>query len=100
MIIMVLLHFLIRKDQAMLLSPGNDLFYETALGSYGTRAMSLEFLVAVEQLQLVTAFMLKASMLIMYAQMTNLSRLQLVVKTTTIYVAVGFIVIEVLWLGI
>jgi hypothetical protein len=99
-IIMVLLHFLIRKDQAMLLSPGNDLVYETALGSYGTRAMSLEFLVAVEQLQLVTAFMLKASMLIMYAQMTNLSRLQLVVKTTTIYVAVGFIIIEVLWLGI
>jgi hypothetical protein len=100
MIIMVLLHFLIRKDQVMLLSPENDLVYEMALGSYGTRAMSLEFLVAVEQLQLVTAFMLKASVLIMYARMTNLSRLKLVVKTTAICVAVGFIIIEVLWLGV
>lgn len=64
------------------------------------RVFGSKMVLVVEQMQLLTIWTMKACLLIMYNRLTMSLRQNLAVKIVAGYVAVGFIVMEILYLGV
>ncbi|KAK0704891.1 hypothetical protein B0H67DRAFT_613428 [Lasiosphaeris hirsuta] len=63
-------------------------------------AWGSKMLVALEEFMLCTLWLVKACLLLLYARMTSGLRESLAVKITGVYCAIGFIVAQVLYLGV
>ncbi|KAH7120859.1 hypothetical protein B0J11DRAFT_507906 [Dendryphion nanum] len=79
-----------------LLAPGEDITKWSA-ANFEERVYGSKLTISLEQMHILTIWLLKACLLIMYTRMTHLLQLQIVVKLVAVYVAVGFVVMEVLW---
>jgi len=65
-----------------------------------TREYGSKMVLVVEQMQCITIWLVKACLLLMYSHLTmNLSQ-RVAVKVVAVYAAVGFVVMEILYLGV
>lgn len=82
-----------------LIPPGDDVSKysdaEIKMRIYGSKLV-----LVVEQMQLLTIWLVKACLLIMYNRMTMVLPQHKIVIATSIYVAVAFVVMEILYLGV
>ncbi|KAF3769354.1 hypothetical protein M406DRAFT_249523 [Cryphonectria parasitica EP155] len=65
-----------------------------------TRIFGSKMVIVVEQMQILTIWSVKACLLVMYHRLTTSLSHNMVVKLVAAYVAVGFIVMEVLFFGV
>jgi hypothetical protein len=82
-----------------LIPPGDDVsqYSETEINM---RIYGSKLVLVAEQMQLLTIWLVKACLLIMYNRMTLVLPQHKIVVATSIYVAVAFVVMEVLYLGV
>ncbi|KAG9188344.1 hypothetical protein G6011_02267 [Alternaria panax] len=89
----------IMKTSSNLIPPGDDVSQyseaEVKIRIYGSKLV-----LVVEQMQLLTIWLVKACLLIMYNRMTLVLPQHKIVVAASIYVAVTFVVMEVLYLGV
>ncbi|KAL1794852.1 hypothetical protein ACET3X_006668 [Alternaria dauci] len=89
----------IAKTSSNLIPPGDDVSQyseaEIKMRVYGSKLV-----LVVEQMQLITIWLVKACLLIMYNRMTLVLPQHKIVVATSIYVAIAFVVMEVLYLGV
>ncbi|KAB2570062.1 Family decarboxylase [Lasiodiplodia theobromae] len=64
------------------------------------RAFGSKMVVVSEQMQLITIWLVKGCLLIMESRLTTSTKQSLVVKLVAAYVVVGFVVMEILYLGV
>ncbi|OCL02034.1 hypothetical protein AOQ84DRAFT_434575 [Glonium stellatum] len=64
------------------------------------RVYGSKLVLVVEQMQILTIWLIKACLLIMYNRMTVLLPQHQIVKIVAVYVALGFIVMEILYFGV
>jgi hypothetical protein len=95
---MAAMHIII-KSSSNLIAPGEDVsrFTEKEIQD---RVFGSKLVLVVEQMQIITVWLVKACLLIMYHRMTTLLPQHKVVKVVAAYVAVGFVVMEILYLGV
>ncbi|KAF2795138.1 hypothetical protein K505DRAFT_273849 [Melanomma pulvis-pyrius CBS 109.77] len=94
-ILMALLHVIVHTS-SNLIAPGED------VSSFGPeeireRIYGSKLTIVVEQMHITTIWLLKACLLIMYGRMTELLPLHFAVKAVSIYVAISYFVMEMLW---
>jgi hypothetical protein len=89
----------VTKTSSNLIPPGDDVStYSQA--ERDTRIFGSKLVLVVEQMQLITVWLVKSCLLIMYNRMTLVLPQHKIVIWTSVYVAVSFIVMEVLYLGV
>jgi hypothetical protein len=89
----------VTKTSSNLIPPGDDVStYSQA--ERNTRIFGSKLVLVAEQMQLVTIWLVKACLLIMYNRMTVVLPQHKIVICTSVYVAVSFVVMEVLYLGV
>ncbi|ORY19430.1 hypothetical protein BCR34DRAFT_620916 [Clohesyomyces aquaticus] len=97
-ILMSVMHIIIHTS-SNLIAPGDDVSRfsskEVTERIYGSKLVLVS-----EQMQILTVWLVKACLLIMYHRMTALLPQHKVVKIVALYVAVGFVVMEILYLGV
>jgi hypothetical protein len=81
---------LINPDEQVVLTP-----QEIADREYGSKMV-----LVVEQMQILTTWLVKCCLLIMYSRLTLSLKQHLVVKIVAVYVGVGFVIMEILYLGV
>lgn len=89
----------ITKTSSNLIPPGDDIsqYSEAEIRS---RIYGSKLVLVVEQMQILTIWLIKVCLLIMYNRMTLVLPQHKVVVATSIYVAITFVVMEVLYLGV
>lgn len=82
-----------------LIPPGEDVsqYSEAEIKS---RITGSKYVLVVEQMQIVTIWLVKACLLIMYFRMTTVLPQRKLVVATSIYVGVSFVIMEILYLGV
>ncbi|KAF1944088.1 hypothetical protein EJ02DRAFT_442831 [Clathrospora elynae] len=87
------------KTSSNLIPPGDNVssYSEAEIQS---RIYGSKLVLVVEQMQLLTIWLIKACLLIMYNRMTLVLPQHKIVVCTAIYVGVAFVVMEVLYLGV
>jgi hypothetical protein len=89
----------VTKTSSNLIPPGDDVStYSQA--ERNTRIFGSKLVLVVEQMQLVTIWLVKSCLLIMYNRMTLVLPQHKIVIWTSVYVAVSFVVMEILYLGV
>jgi hypothetical protein len=82
-----------------LIPPGDDVSrYSEA--EISDRVTGSKYVLAVEQMQIATVWLVKACLLIMYFRMTAVLPQRKLVIATSIYVAVTFVIMEILYFGV
>ncbi|KAF7675283.1 nucleotide-binding domain-containing protein [Alternaria burnsii] len=89
----------IAKTSSNLIPPGDDVS-QYSKAEIKMRVYGSKLVLVVEQMQLLTIWLVKACLLIMYNRMTLVLPQHKIVVATSIYVAVAFVVMEVLYLGV
>ncbi|KAF1833024.1 hypothetical protein BDW02DRAFT_399452 [Decorospora gaudefroyi] len=89
----------VSKNSSNLIPPGDDVS-QYSEAEIQTRTFGSKLVLVVEQMQLVTIWLVKACLLIMYNRMTFVLPQHKIVIGTAIYVAVGFVVMEILYLAV
>ncbi|KKY16758.1 putative family decarboxylase [Diplodia seriata] len=64
------------------------------------RSFGSKMVLVSEQMQLITIWLIKGCLLIMYGRLTTSTKQSLAVKLVAAYVVIGFIVMEILYLGV
>ncbi|KAI0580434.1 hypothetical protein Ptr902_10694 [Pyrenophora tritici-repentis] len=89
----------VAKTSSNLIPPGDDVSkYSEA--EIHTRIYGSKLVLVVEQMQLITIWLVKACLLIMYNRMTMVLPQHKIVIWTAVYVGISFVVMEVLYLGV
>jgi hypothetical protein len=89
----------VTKTSSNLIPPGDNVStYSQA--EKDNRIYGSKLVLVVEQMQLVTIWLVKSCLLIMYNRMTLVLPQHKIVIWTSVYVAVSFVVMEVLYLGV
>ena len=89
----------VAKTSSNLIPPGDDISQYTQ-AEINTRIYGSKLVLVVEQMQILTIWLIKACLLIMYNRMTLVLPQHKTVVATSVYVAVSFVVMEVLYLGV
>lgn len=87
------------KTSSNLIPPEDDVSRYTS-EEIKSRIYGSKLVLVVEQMQLITIWLIKACLLIMYDRMTFVLPQHKIVVATAIYVAVSFVVMEVLYFGV
>lgn len=82
-----------------LIPPDEDVSQYTQ-AEIDTRITGSKLVLVVEQMQIATTWLVKACLLIMYFRMTAVLPQRKLVIATSIYVAIAFVVMEVLYFGV
>ena len=90
---------IVESTSSNLLPPGYDVENMTQ-EDIDERTLGSKLILVVEQCQIVTIWATKACLLIMYIRFTTLRRENIAIKGIAVYVAVSFVVMEVLYLGV
>ncbi|KAF2707660.1 hypothetical protein K504DRAFT_340924, partial [Pleomassaria siparia CBS 279.74] len=97
-VVMVCMHFII-KTSSNLIAPTDDIS-KFSPEEIRSRIFGSKLVLIVEQMQVVTVWLVKTCLLLLYKRMTALLPYQKFVIGTAIYVAAGFVVMETLYLGV
>ncbi|KAF2739352.1 hypothetical protein EJ04DRAFT_357927 [Polyplosphaeria fusca] len=97
-ILMATMHVIINTS-SNLIAPGEDVSRFTQK-EVNDRIFGSKLVLVVEQMQILTVWIVKACLLLMYHRMTALLPQHKIVKVVACYVAIGFVVMEVLYLGV
>ncbi|KAF2679377.1 hypothetical protein K458DRAFT_118673 [Lentithecium fluviatile CBS 122367] len=97
-ILMVVMHIVVHTS-SNLIAPGEDVsgFSQTEIDS---RIYGSKLVLVVEQMQCCTIWLVKACLLLMYYRMTALLPQHKIVLFVAAYTALGFVVMEILYLGV
>lgn len=82
-----------------LMPPGEDVS-QYSQAEINDRILGSKLVLVVEQMQIATIWLVKACLLIMYFRMTAVLPQRKLVIATSVYVAVAFVVMEVLYFGV
>lgn len=82
-----------------LIPPGDDVS-QYSQAEISARVTGSKYVLAVEQMQIATIWLVKACLLIMYFRMTAVLPQRKLVVATSVYVAVTFVVMEILYFGV
>lgn len=82
-----------------LIPPGEDVT-QYSQAEIDNRILGSKLVLVVEQMQIATIWLVKACLLIMYFRMTAVLPQRKLVIATSIYVAVTFVVMEILYFGV
>ncbi|PVI01411.1 hypothetical protein DM02DRAFT_349108 [Periconia macrospinosa] len=97
-ILMAVMHIVVHTD-SNLIAPGEDISHFTQK-EIDNRIYGSKLVLVVEQMQIITIWLVKSCLLLMYWRMTALLPQRKVVIAVSTYVAVGFVVMEILYLGV
>ncbi|KAF2118293.1 hypothetical protein BDV96DRAFT_381896 [Lophiotrema nucula] len=97
-VLMAVMHIIIHTS-SNLIAPTDDPSRFSA-AEINHRVYGSKLVLVVEQMQILTVWLVKACLLLLYNRMTALLPQQKVVKAVVIYVAVGFVLMEILYLGV
>ncbi|KAH6638648.1 hypothetical protein BKA67DRAFT_145743 [Truncatella angustata] len=89
---------ILARTNTNLIDPNNSPILTTA--EIDERTYGSKLVLVVEQMQILTVWLIKACLLIMYARLTMSLKQNLAVKIVAGYVAFGFVLMEVLYLGV
>ena len=89
----------VAKTSSNLIPPGDDVS-KYSQAEIRDRIYGSKLVLVVEQMQLLTIWLVKACLLIMYNRMTMVLPQHKIVIWTAVYVGVSFVVMEVLYLGV
>lgn len=87
------------QTSSNLIEPGEDITKFTH-EEIETRIYGSKLVLVVEQMQILTIWLIKACLLIMYGRMTSVLPQRKIVFATAIYVGVTFVIMEILYLGV
>ncbi|KAI8940167.1 hypothetical protein NX059_003874 [Plenodomus lindquistii] len=87
------------KTNSNLIPPGDDVSQYTAT-EIDNRVYGSKLVLGVEQMQILTIWLIKSCLLIMYNRMTIVLPQHKIVIVTSIYVGVAFVVMEILYFGV
>jgi len=90
---------IVASTSSNLLPPGYDVEHMTP-EDIKERTLGSKLILVVEQCQIMVIWATKACLLIMYIRFTTLQRENIAIKAIAVYVAVSFVVMEVLYLGV
>ncbi|KAH7123537.1 hypothetical protein B0J11DRAFT_314168 [Dendryphion nanum] len=97
-VVMAVMHEIVLTS-SNLIAPGEDVSQFSAQ-DIANRVKGSKMVLVVEQMQIVTIWLVKACLLLMYRRMTLLLPQHKVVIVTAVYVALGFVIMEILYLGV
>lgn len=89
----------ITKSNSNLIPPGDDIDNYSAAEIRG-RVYGSKLVLVVEQMQILTIWLIKSCLLIMYNRMTTVLPQHKLVIATSVYVGLTFVTMEVLYLGV
>ncbi|KAF2855495.1 hypothetical protein T440DRAFT_156151 [Plenodomus tracheiphilus IPT5] len=89
----------ITKTNSNLIPPGDDVSQYSA-AEVQNRIYGSKLVLVVEQMQILTIWLIKACLLIMYNRMTMVLPQHKIVVATSIYVGVTFVIMEILYFGV
>lgn len=89
----------ITKTNSNLIPPGDDISNYSA-AEIRSRIYGSKLVLVVEQMQILTIWLIKSCLLIMYNRMTSVLPQHKIVIATSIYVGLTFVTMEVLYLGV
>ncbi|KAI1247427.1 hypothetical protein MGN70_011317 [Eutypa lata] len=89
---------IISTTSSNLIDPANPI--ELTPDVISERVYGSKMVLLVEQMQLITIWLMKACLLIMYGRLTTSLTQHVVVKIVSAYVAIGFVVMEILYFGV
>lgn len=89
----------ISKTNSNLIPPGDDISNYSA-AEIRSRIYGSKLVLVVEQMQILTIWLIKSCLLIMYNRMTSVLPQHKIVIATSIYVGLTFVTMEVLYLGV
>ncbi|CAO2656799.1 Nn.00g056020.m01.CDS01 [Neocucurbitaria sp. VM-36] len=90
---------LIVKTSSNLIPPGDDVS-QYSQEEINSRIFGSKLVLVVEQMQILTIWLIKACLLVMYNRMTMVLPQHKIVIATTIYVAVAFVIMELLYFAV
>lgn len=82
------------------LIPPNEDVSQYSQAEIDSRVVGSKYVLVVEQMQIATIWLVKACLLIMYFRMTAVLPQRKLVVATSIYVAVSFVIMEILYFGV
>lgn len=82
------------------LIPPNEDVSQYSQAEIDSRVLGSKYVLVVEQMQIATIWLVKACLLIMYFRMTAVLPQRKLVVATSIYVAVTFVIMEILYFGV
>lgn len=97
-VVMAVMHEIVQTS-SNLIAPDEDVSQFSAQ-EIANRVKGSKMVLVVEQMQILTIWIVKACLLLMYRRMTLLLPQHKIVIVTAVYVAIGFVVMEVLYLGV
>lgn len=97
-VVMATMHVIV-KTSSNLIAPGEDVSKFTQQ-DIDSRILGSKLVLVTEQMQLATIWLVKACLLLMYSRMTSLLPQHKIVLAVAAYVALGFVVMEILYLGV
>ncbi|KAH7345831.1 hypothetical protein BKA66DRAFT_564052 [Pyrenochaeta sp. MPI-SDFR-AT-0127] len=97
-VVMSVMHIIVNTS-SNLIAPGEDVS-KFAQEEIDLRVYGSKLVLVVEQMQIVTVWLIKSCFLLMYNRMTLLLPQHKIVTGAAIYVALGFVVMEILYLGV
>lgn len=87
------------RTSSNLIPPNVDIS-EFSQAEINSRILGSKYVLVVEQMQIATIWLVKACLLIMYFRMTTVLPQRKLVVATSIYVAVAFVIMEILYFGV
>ncbi|CAI6340185.1 unnamed protein product [Periconia digitata] len=97
-LLMAVMHIIVHTD-SNLIEPGEEISHFSP-EEISSRIYGSKLVLVVEQMQCITIWLVKACLLLMYWRMTALLPQRKVVVAVAAYVAIGFIVMEILYFGV
>ncbi|KAF2186421.1 hypothetical protein K469DRAFT_571958 [Zopfia rhizophila CBS 207.26] len=97
-IVVAFLHIIIHTN-SNLIPPGEDVSKFTP-EDIKERIYGSKLTIVVEQMSISTIWLIKTCLLIMYGRMTDLLPQHKIVKVVAVYVALGWLLMEILWFGV
>ncbi|KAF2468051.1 uncharacterized protein BDR25DRAFT_57167 [Lindgomyces ingoldianus] len=97
-ILMAIMHIIIHTS-SNLIAPGEDVSHFSSQ-DISERIYGSKLVLVSEQMQILTVWLVKTCLLIMYNRMTVLLPQHKLVKAVAVYVALGFVVMEILYFGV
>jgi hypothetical protein len=82
------------------LIPPNEDVSQYSQAEIESRVTGSKYVLVVEQMQIATTWLVKACLLIMYFRMTAVLPQRKLVIATSVYVAVAFVIMEILYFGV
>jgi hypothetical protein len=87
------------QTSSNLIPPGEDVS-KYSQAEIDSRIYGSKLVLIVEQMQILTIWLIKTCLLLLYNRMTTILPQHTIVVATSIYVAVAFVIMEVLYFGV